>query len=942
LQHRFFIVEWFQRLLLRGIAWVVAHPWPTLVLAVLSAALCGGMAAAGLRVSSDQNELFSPRVPFFRDYLSFIKQFPENEAAYVLIRAAGLERPPVSRWTAAADALANRLRPMTQDVQAVDKRIPINHLGAQGLLFDSPQRVRDSRASAPDFAQLIKIWATAPGPIEALAGATPSERFLRLAAGAPDLGRAAPLVGLIADSWVRTFSQQMPGEKAAATNAAAMGSATGAGTSDVSANPRENDLTAGPQGIVVPDLAMLDATDPSRLGYYYVPDASDPTRHILLVRIYPRSDYNSLTAACAGIDAIRAAMAEVQKDFPEFEFGLSGRPVLEADEMRTTDTDSHHSEVLALMTVFLGLLVMLHSLGLALAAEGALLIAIGWTFGWATLSVGRLNLLSIVFLIALIGIGMDYLVQILSRYRSEAARRDRPGSIWHGVFRHVGPPINTACFGAAGAFLVSLLTQFRGAAELGIIAGVGLLLCLLAGYTVLPALLTIFPVKVPADVAMPIASDAVQPAVGWTWIIGPILWIAALGAMAPQMHKARFDSNLLNLQAKNLPSVQLVRSLPTWSAVELSTDLDLLGRVRDAVATSPVVASTESLLNARDNQRWLHQQAARLPKIDWVMPDPVKAAQLGGIADAARAMAKKLAAAKIGAGDISKSLDEVADMIDHATASRREQMAAQLTAWQKAFVQRLQQTWSQYDPPPLDTAALPAELRKHYISDDGMMALYIYPKGDLWQQGQITQFVTDIEKRIAQVNGAPPPTGIAINIYHSTDSIRMAFYHATTYALILIVLLVWFDLRDVRLTLLAVSVLALGLPMLVGMMGLLDVRWNFANFFALPILIGAGHEYGVFLVHRYVEARLDRRRVWKAWDVSDRALLLCAFVTTSSFAYFWLMGHHEGLRSLGLVMAMGTVSIYLSAVVVLRPVLVWNLAHTRKLTEEPELESVAA
>ena len=66
--------------------------------------------------------------------------------------------------------------------------------------------------------------------------------------------------------------------------------------------------------------------------------------------------------------------------------------------------------------------------------------------------------------------------------------------------------------------------------------------------------------------------------------------------------------------------------------------------------------------------------------------------------------------------------------------------------------------------------------------------------------------------------------------------------------------------------------LALGLPMLVALMGLLDVDWNFANFFGLPILIGAGHEYGVFMVHRYREALLDPRRAWRRWDVSDRAL----------------------------------------------------------------------
>src|SRR5262249_16531733 len=123
-------------------------------------------------------------------------------------------------------------------------------------------------------------------------------------------------------------------------------------------------------------------------------------------------------------------------------------------------------------------------------------VGIGWTFGWATLSLGELNLLSIVFLLALIGIGMDYLVQILTRYRQAVARRSHPETIWVGVFHHVAPPINTACLRAAGAFLVSIFTHFRGAAHLGIIAGGGLLLCLAAGYIVLPALLTLIPLRV--------------------------------------------------------------------------------------------------------------------------------------------------------------------------------------------------------------------------------------------------------------------------------------------------------------------------------------------------------------------------------------------------------------------------------------------------------------
>ena len=119
--------------------------------------------------------------------------------------------------------------------------------------------------------------------------------------------------------------------------------------------------------------------------------------------------------------------------------------------MRTTDTDSHHAEVIALIVVFIGMSLMLRSVWLALAAEMSLACGIAWTFGWATISIGELNLLSIVFLIALIGIGMDYLVQILVRYRREAQRYVRSEAIWIRVFANVSAPINTACLGAGGS-----------------------------------------------------------------------------------------------------------------------------------------------------------------------------------------------------------------------------------------------------------------------------------------------------------------------------------------------------------------------------------------------------------------------------------------------------------------------------------------------------------
>jgi hypothetical protein len=361
----------------------------------------------------------------------------------------------------------------------------------------------------------------------------------------------------------------------------------------------------------------------------------------------------------------------------------------------------------------------------------------------------------------------------------------------------------------------------------------------------------------------------------------------------------------------------MVRKLQTWSAVVLSKDLGTLRQARDAMKDSPTVMNTDSILKAYDNLAWLREHEKALPAVNWSEPTPVEPQDLGRISTNAKALAERFT------GDAKAELLRFAENVQHSDPAR-------ISAWQKAFIEQLRQSLESFHPRDLDIAALPVEMRGHFVGTDGTFALYIYPKADLWNQANLRAFIKDIEPRIGSVPGNPTLTGIALNIFHSTASIEKSFHKATVYALILIVILVFIDLKNFWQTLAAISVLALGLPMLVALMGLLNVDWNFANFFGLPILIGAGHEYGVFMVHRYREACHDDRRPWRRWDVSDRALLLCAYVTCSSFGFFWAMAHHEGLRSLGLVMALGTACIYLSALSVVRPLLVYRLGKLRR------------
>jgi uncharacterized protein len=900
-----------QRKLVHGVMTVVAWPRATLVVCAVLAIVSVIGAKIFLSISTDENKLFDRDVKFFKDYLKFTDAFPENEAILVVVRPADeAKRPATKEWVALADEITDGLRGMPQYVKSVDSHVPVEKLGRQGLIFDdSWKHFKEHAGSAGEFAQLVQLVAGRQGLAETMAlGRSPVERLLNGNAMSKPNEQQVAFMQLLADSWMTALK-------------------------DLNAP-----LTLG-HGI--PDLAELEPQrTPRDFGYHYIPDEADrragkaDPRHLLLINVYEKQDTTSLKAASESIDAMRSKVAVIAAKYPQFKVDFTGRPVLAADELKVSDADNTWAECWALPLIFVGLALMLRSLWLALVAEITLGVGIAWTFGWATTSIGQLNLLSLVFVIALIGIGMDYLIQILSRYRHEARRYTRPVAIWTRVFRYTSPPISTACLGAAGAFFVARFTHFQGAAELGVIAGGGLLLCLLAGYTVLPAILVLLPGKHEKVDPEERYHDEAPPAGGWRLIL-PFAWVCMLLVGIPLALKTDFDPELLKLQPQGLPAVKLVHSLPTWSAVITSKDLEALRPVRDRLNKLPLVESTDSLLDVIDKQRWLAQDkhVEKLRQIEWMKPVAPDPSDLPRWAMAANGLANAWGKAKVAdeakapLAHLVETLKSVADL--WKTGSAGPAVAARMAQWQEGFFAELRGNAGQFTTGPLDIAAVPAELRSHYVSQDGATyALYINPKDDLWDNEKLKAFVAQIEQNTPAIADVSEPTGIAIQFFHSAEAIRGAFLQSTIYALVMIILLVYLDLRDIKHTLMAISVLVLGLPVLLELMVIFGIKWNFANFFGLPILIGAGHEYGVFMIHRYKEVLHDPRRVWHRWDVSDKALLLCAFVTCVSFL-FLSFGRHRGIASLGIVMWMGVGCIYLSTILVLRPLLVWRLKRRK-------------
>ena len=292
-KHRLTILH---RLILNGVLHVVEHPKRILAISAVVLMACILAAAWRLHISTDQDNLFSRDVPFFKNYINFTNDFPENQAIYILVEAKDSKSsPPVDRWTAVADAIINDLSSRSDLVRSVDGRLPVAGLGDQSLLFEDSAKLPGEVADVAQFAPLAKLWGESPNSVTKLLGTSPLERFISgVGLQQPD-EKTADFVTQLADGWNKTLLDS------------------------------EKKIRLGDQ---VPDLSTADAADPSQFGYYYLKDQQNPENHLLLIRVYERDDFYLRWAASDGVSSMASVIppADPPPRFPNFKSAsLAGR-----------------------------------------------------------------------------------------------------------------------------------------------------------------------------------------------------------------------------------------------------------------------------------------------------------------------------------------------------------------------------------------------------------------------------------------------------------------------------------------------------------------------------------------------------------------------------------------------------------------------------------------
>ena len=90
-----------------------------------------------------------------------------------------------------------------------------------------------------------------------------------------------------------------------------------------------------------------------------------------------------------------------------------------------------------------------------------------------------------------VGIGVDFGIQFSVRYRAERHEFDDLGEAIVRAGYHFGAPLTLAGLATACGFLSFPPTDYKGVSELGIIAGLGMIIAFPASVSLLPALIAL-------------------------------------------------------------------------------------------------------------------------------------------------------------------------------------------------------------------------------------------------------------------------------------------------------------------------------------------------------------------------------------------------------------------------------------------------------------------
>ncbi|MGH8751508.1 MAG: MMPL family transporter [Burkholderiales bacterium] len=643
-------------------------------------------------------------------------------------------------------------------------------------------------------------------------------------------------------------------------------------------------------------------------------------RHFILVK--PKFDYSSLQPGELGTEAVRKVIQELRLD-PQHgvRVRLTGDVPIQDEELDSVSRGAGVSLLLSTLLVCVILFLGLRSTRLVATILITLFTGLIWTSAFTAFAIGHLNLISVTFAVLFIGLGVDFGIQFGMRYKEELQRTKDHDSALGAAAYGAGGMLTLAAVAAAISFFSFIPTDYRGLAELGLISGVSMFVALISNLTLLPALLKLAPVdmnkkwpksSVLTRLRFPVRRHRKR-------ILGVAALVAAIALIL--LSQVRFDFNPLNMKDPNTESV--------------ATFLDMLKDPNTTPYTIDILAP--SLAQAKS----IAEKLEKLPVVDKVItlagfvPDDQEE-KLAIIGDMGLVLQPLVTPLQVAAPSVEEERTAVEKFQGQLRAAAAKNSDPAFTASMKRLdgaleklksnpgwpektlkqlrdsvvgdlPQNLAQLRKLLQPQHIELKDVPQDLRERYITADGRARIEVYPKINVVDNKELRRFVAAVQEI------APNAIGTPVALVEGGDVVVEACLQATAIALVAALILLLLVMQSISGALLVLLPLGLAMAMTAASSVLLDLPLNLANIIALPLLLGIGIAFGIYLVMRK-RSGLDVEHLFRS--STPRAVLFSALTTVASFGSL-TFSEHRGMSSMGLLLTLSLTFALLCTLVIL-------------------------
>lgn len=487
-----------------------------------------------------------------------------------------------------------------------------------------------------------------------------------------------------------------------------------------------------------------------------------------------------------------------------------------------------------------------------------LIVGIVWTIGLTATVIGGLNLITIFLALILFGLGVDFGIHNVSRYAEARGAGSNHLEALGLIIGHTGKASLYAALTTSLGFFSLLFTEFRAFREFGFIAGSGVLLILLAMYTLFPAMLSLVQRQLewqPQKIDVRQNSHWALVGIRYPRISIFITVIIAVGASLLALNM-EFEKNFRNIQADKTPEQQwatdisksifrgghdravlVVETLEEVEAIETYFE-DYVARDR----ATPTIAQIVSIRNFIPNPK---EQAARLAIINrmWRMLE-----QSGPVPE---------------------------DLADKTQYLQIDQLTPDDL------------------PPAMQRLFLGVESEPGYL-------MYIYNSVTMDDADLAKQFYDDAAEFTVDGRTYHPASEGFIFVEMLALMKADAFRAVTLVSLVTVAMVLVFT-RSATGTIQILAPTMLGMVITLAIMVLVDLRLSIINMVILPSLIGISVDNGI---HIFERLRDKREQITHVMLTTGQAASITTLTTLLGFGGL-VTASMGGLRSMGLLALIG-------------------------------------